>query len=49
MRLKRPESVESTADPGDSLLRTCTRQCVVLFHTRQSQKESLAVYTLHKC
>ena len=40
MRLKRPESAESRADPGDSPLRMCTRQCAVLFHTRQNQKES---------
>lgn len=49
MRLKRPESFVSTADPRDGLLRTCTRQSVVLFHTRQNQKKSLAVYMLHKC
>ena len=48
-RLKRPESFVSMADPRDGLLRTCTRQSVVLFHTRQNQKKSLAVYMLHKC
>ena len=49
MRLKHPESFVSTADPGDSLLRTGTGQSVVLFHTRQNQKESRAVCMLHKC